>query len=102
MPWPIKEPDIEDLTHEAIKLLSLDIDELYTVLGCQLLGSAPPTRGASIVTNVAQLRKARPTEKVNKTTGSAIDTDKWGDDVEDLWSGLKGDGLRFVDSMKDE
>jgi hypothetical protein len=102
MPWPIKEPDIEDLTHEAIKLLSLEIDELYTVLGCQLLGSAPPTRGANIVTNVVHLRKARPAEKINNITGSAIDTDKWLDDVEDLWSGLKGDGVRFVDAMKDE
>jgi len=98
----MKEPDIEDLTHEATKLLSLKIDELYTVLGCQLLGSAPPTRGAGIATNVMHLRKARHIKKVNKTIGSAIDADKWVDDVDALCNGLKGDGVRFVDAMREE
>lgn len=102
MPWSMKEPDIEDLTHEAIKLLSLEIDELYAVLGCQLLGSAPPTRGAGIVTNFMNLRRARDTKVVNKTIGYEIDADKWLHDVEDLCSGLKGDGVRFVDGMKEE
>jgi hypothetical protein len=102
MPWPMKEPDIEDLTHEAIKLLSLEIDELYTVLGCQLLASAPPTRGAGIVTNVMHLRKARQAKKIDKTISSGIDADKWLHDVEELCNGLKGDGVRFVDAMKED
>lgn len=102
MPWPTKEPDIEDLTQEAIKLLSFEIDVLYAVLGCQLLGSAPPTRGAGIITNVLDLRKARNSKKLNRSTSSEVNVYTWPHDDEELFSGLKGDGVRFVEAMKGE
>jgi hypothetical protein len=78
------------------------MDDLYAVLGCQLLGSAPPARGAGIVASVMDLRKAREANRVNKTTPSRTNSAKWSRDADELYSGLKGDGVRFVDAMKEE
>jgi hypothetical protein len=42
MSWALSEPAIEDLTRDALKFLSFELDDLYAVLGCQLLAAAPP------------------------------------------------------------
>ena len=42
MPWALSEPAIEDLTRDASKFLSFELDDLYAALGCQLLAAAPP------------------------------------------------------------
>jgi len=46
MPWALSEPVIEDLTRDALKFLSFELDDLYAVLGCQLLVSGVTTRVA--------------------------------------------------------
>ena len=40
----MKEPSIEELTAEAMQLLPMGLEELYMILGAQLLVSAKPTR----------------------------------------------------------
>ena len=54
MPWALSEPAIEDLTRDASKFLSFELDDLYAALGCQLLASATTrvahaARGLSVV-----------------------------------------------------
>ena len=39
----MKELTIEELTTEAMQLLPLGVDELYMILGCQLLASEKPS-----------------------------------------------------------
>ena len=100
MPWSTKEPDIEDLTREAAKLLKLEIDELYAILGCQLLASAPPTRAAAIMAQIVDLKKANDAKDWN-VEGPGF-PGEWLEGLEGICNDLKGDGSRFVDAMKEE
>ena len=87
MTWPLNEPDIDALAREALNLLSLEIDELYTMLGCQLLASAPPARTAGIIIGIRELRKA---DRVD------------GDEVEGIYRELNDDGRKFIETMRQE
>ncbi len=55
----MKELTIEELTTEAMQLLPLGVDELYMILGCQLLASEKPKRVAGIISYLSAARKAR-------------------------------------------
>ena len=102
MPWSPNEPDIEALTREALNLLSLEIDELYTLLGCQLLASAPPARTAGIMTQLRELRKANSARQQAETPPSEAAMDEWMNGVEEICHDLRGDGGRFIDTMRQE
>lgn len=102
MAWSPNEPDIEALTREALNLLSLEIDELYTVLGCQLLASAPPARTAGIMTQVRELRKANSARRQAGTAPSEVAIDEWMIGVEEICRDLRGDGGRFIETMRQE
>jgi hypothetical protein len=102
MSWSLKEPDIEILTREALNLLSLEMDELYTVLGCQLLASAPPTRTADIMTHVRELRNASKARKQDGTLPYEGAINVWMAGVEEICNDLKNDGIRFVENMREE
>ena len=102
MSWSPNEPDIEVLTREALNLLSLEKDELYTVLGCQLLASAPPTRTAAIMTHVRELRRASSALRQAGTPPSEPAIHDWMKGVEEICSDLRGDGGRFVETMREE
>ena len=54
----MKELNIEDLTNEAMKLLRMEIDELYATLGGQLLARNLPSRVAGIVSYLSAVRSA--------------------------------------------
>ena len=102
MAWSPNEPDIEALTREALNLLSLEIDELYTVLGCQLLASAPPARTADIVIQVRELRKANRARRQAGAPPSEAAIDEWMNGVEKICRDLRGDGGRFIENMRQE
>jgi hypothetical protein len=89
MPWALSEPAIEDLTREALKLLSFELDDLYVVLGCQMLAAAPPTRVAHMLVWLIDLRKAE------------SPADEWIIRGEKIRNDLQCDGARFVDSIKE-
>ena len=55
----MKEPSIEELTDEAMQLLPMGLEELYMILGAQLLISAKPTRVAGIMTYLSAARRAK-------------------------------------------
>jgi len=54
----MNEPNIDELAQEAIRLLGMEIDELYAILGAQTLGQALPSRAAGIVSYLAAIRNA--------------------------------------------
>jgi hypothetical protein len=102
MAWSLNEPDIEALTREALNLLSLEIDELYTVLGCQLLATAPPTRTAGIITHVRELRTANSARRQAGTPASEAALNEWTNGVEAICRDLRGDGAKFIEIMRQE
>jgi hypothetical protein len=102
MSWSLKEPDIETLAREALNLLSLEMDELYTVLGCQLLASAPPTRTANIMTHVRELRRASKTRPQDGPPLSEEAGNEWFNGVEQVCNDLKIEGFKFVETMREE
>jgi hypothetical protein len=89
MPWALSEPAIEDLMREALKLLSFELDDLYAVLGCQLLAVAPPTRVAHMLVWLVDLRKTE------------SPADEWIRRGEKIRNDLQCDGASFVDSIKE-
>jgi len=102
MTWAIEAPDIDDLTREALKLLRLESDQLYAVLGCQLLASAPPTRAADIVAHLFDLRTANKLKNRNRWPESEFCTDERTDEIAMICNILKADGDRFVDALREE
>jgi hypothetical protein len=102
MSWSLKEPDIETLAREALELLSLEMDELYTVLGCQLLASAPPSRTAHIMTHIRELRRASETRTQDGPPPFGGTGNEWMNGVEQVCNDLKIDGFKFVVTMREE
>ena len=102
MPWATNEPAIEELTREALGLLSFDLEDLYAVLGCQLLGAAPPTRAAQVMTSLANLATtSQPREWQEGNTSRSV-AGEWCQGVEDLARDLRRDGGKFIDEMKED
>jgi len=102
MPWATNEPAIEELTREALGLLSFDLEDLYAVLGCQLLGAAPPTRAAQLMTSLVKLGtmpQLRDCEGMNATAPVACERNQR---VEDIVHDLTRDGGKFIDEMKED
>jgi hypothetical protein len=85
----LSEPVIEDLTRDALKLLSFELDDLYAILGCQLLAAAPPTRVAHMLVWLVDLRKTE------------SPADEWISRGEKVRNDLQCDGTSFVDSIKE-
>jgi hypothetical protein len=86
----LSEPVIEDLTRDALKLLSFELDDLYAILGCQLLAAAPPTRVAHMLVWLVDLRKTE------------SPADEWISRGEKIRNDLQCDGTSFVDSIKED
>lgn len=102
MPWATNEPAIEELTREALELLSFDLEDLYAVLGCQLLGAAPAARAAQVMTSLvklATLPELRGSEPMNAGMPVICERSR---EVEDIARDLKRDGGRFIDEMKED
>jgi len=97
MPWAVTEPDIEALTQEAFNLLHLEIDELYAVLGCQLLGSAPPTRTADLVAHLFDLNAAQTKERGQRLKSPKVQLTG---EIATICNALKADGGGFVEAMR--
>ena len=97
MPWSTNEPAIEDLTREALGLLSFDLEDLYAVLACQLLGAAPPARAAQMMISLVKLGTTP--QLMDASTPVACERNQG---VEDIVRDLRRDGSRFIDEMRED
>jgi hypothetical protein len=97
-----KELTIEELTTEAMKLLTIGIEELYVVLGYQLLGSSRPARVAGIISYQTALKKVIETQDMYEALSSGTNLAEWGRGFELMYEELKQDGTRFLDSVRDD
>lgn len=98
----IRELTIEELTVEAMKLLTIGLEELYVVLGCQLMVSSRPGRVAGMMSYQTALKKMIETQDMDVRVPIATDLTDWGRGFNVMYEELKQDGIRFLDAVRNE
>jgi hypothetical protein len=98
----MRELTVEELTGEAMKLLTISLEELYVVLGCQLLGSSRPARVAAMISYQTALKKLVETQELCGALSFGTNLAEWGRGFELMYEELKQDGTRFVESAREE
>ena len=98
----MKEPSIEELTAEAMQLLPMGLEELYMILGSQLLVSAKPTRVAGIMTYLSAARKAKEAKELYATVPVTPTPADWSAGLESIYNQLIRDGIEFIEEVKPE
>jgi len=88
------------LVDSAMKLFSVDTNDLYAVLGMQLLACAKPTRAAGIVTFLSAIRQAN--QAVNFIDILRPDLIERGEWFEVVHEELKRDGVRYLADISGE
>jgi hypothetical protein len=98
----MKEPTIEELTTEAMQLLPMGLEELYMILGAQLLVSAKPTRVAGIMTYLSAARKAKEAKELYATLPATPTPSDWSAGLDTIYNELIRDGIQFIDDIKQD
>jgi hypothetical protein len=98
----MKEPTIEELTTEAMQLLPMGLEELYMILGAQLLVSAKPTRVAGIMTYLSAARKAKDAKELYATLPVTPTPADWSAGLESIYNELIRDGIKFIGEVTQE
>ena len=98
----MKEPSIEELTAEAMQLLTMGLDELYMILGAQLLVSAKPTRVAGIMTYLSAARKAKEAKELYATLPVTPTPADWSAGLESIYNELIHDGIQYIEEVTQE
>src|SRR5918999_2996062 len=98
----MKEPTIEELTTEAMQLLPMVLEELYMILGAQLLVSAKPTRVAGIMAYLSAARKAKEAKELYATLPVTPTPADWSAGLESIYNELIRDGITFIEEVKHE
>jgi hypothetical protein len=98
----MKEPTIEELTAEAMQLLPMGLEELYMILGAQLLVSARPTRVAGIMTYLSAAKKAKEAKELYATLPITPTPSDWSAGLDSIYNELIHDGIQFIDDVKQE
>ena len=98
----MKEPTIEELTTEAMQLLPMGLEELYMILGAQLVVSAKPTRVAGIMTYLSAARKAKEAKELYATLPVTPTASDWSAGLDTIYNELIHDGIQFIDDVKQD
>jgi len=96
------ELSIEELTAEAMQLLTIGLEELYVVLGCQLMGATRPARVAGLVSHQSALKSIVQSGGGNPLSLPAADLVECGRSFESMHEELKRHGICFVAAIKEE
>ena len=98
----MKEPTIEELTSEAMQLLPMGLEELYMILGAQLLVSAKPTRVGGIMTYLSAARRAKEAKELYATLPLTPTASDWSAGLDTIYNELVHDGIQFIDEVKQD
>ena len=98
----MKEPTIEELTSEAMQLLPMGLEDLYMILGAQLLVSAKPTRVAGIMTYLSAARRAKEAKELYATLPVTPTASDWSAGLDTIYNELVHDGIQFIDEVKQD
>jgi hypothetical protein len=70
--------DVQVLTDETVKLLRMNVADLYVTLGGQLLGAEAPSKVAGIMSYLAAARSASDAKALHSSL-PVVALDDWGD-----------------------
>src|SRR5262245_36133318 len=90
-----EELSVDELVNEAMRLMQIGLDNLYVVLGCQLMGSLRPSRIAALVRYQAALNE------VIETQAPSAGYD-WHKGFLILADDLRREGANFLSSVTEE
>jgi len=98
----VEEINVEVLANEAIKLLRMEIDDLYATLGGQLLGQNLPTRVAGVVSYLSALRSASDAKSFYEALPPGPALTEWSSGLGVIYEELKKDGIRFMERVNED
>lgn len=94
--------NLELLTHDAIKLLQRDLDELYATLGAQLLACNPPSGASGIMSYLSAMRDASENKDVSQALSSVPSLSEWVRGLGIIYEELVRQGARFLLEAREE
>lgn len=97
-----QELTIEALTAEAMQLLTLHLEELYVVLGCQLMGATRPARVAEWVSHQMAFKNVIKSQDNHTAILSDAALADWGRRFHFIYDELEQDGIRFLSAVREE
>jgi len=99
---PPQELSIEQLTAEAMQLLTMNLEELYVVLGCQLMGAARPARVAGLLSHQSAITTVIESQGKLEPSASGVALLDCAERFNSMIEELKEDGMRFVAAVAAE
>jgi hypothetical protein len=97
-----KELTIEELTEEAMALLSRELEDLYVVLGWQVLASSSPTRVAHIMSRLAGGCKAEAGGGFASGSAFELRVSDWEAALDSVSGDLQHEGILFLATVRDD
>ena len=97
-----QELTIEELTAEAMQLLTLRLEELYVVLGFQLMGATRPARFAELVSHKSALKNVIESQDNYASFLSGATLSDWRLSFNSMYEELERDGIRFLSAVREE
>jgi hypothetical protein len=95
-----RELTIDELTSEAMQLLEVGLDDLYVVLGCQLMLAGRPMQLASLISHQGTFKDIDLQLGSEPSAPAALK--QWGSELVTLLEELKSEGMRFVAGVAEE
>jgi hypothetical protein len=93
--------DVQVLTEETVKLLRMNVADLYTTLGGQLLGAEAPSKVAGIMSYLAAARSASDAKALHSAL-PVVALPDWGDGLAVICEELKQEGVRYLSETSEE
>jgi hypothetical protein len=98
----VEQSTLEALTEETVKLLRLELDQLYATLGAQLLGYDLPTRVAGIVGYLSAVQRAADARQLFDALPREPAENDWGAGLGVIYDRFRAQGVdRFVEMRAD-
>ncbi len=97
-----KEVSIEKLTDETIKLIGMELDELYVTLGSQLLARDLPSRTAEVMSDLFAFRSL--SEQKSRYTVPLSDSppNGWRKRLGEIYDELRQDGKGYLADISED
>jgi hypothetical protein len=93
--------DVQLLTEETVKLLRMNVADLYATLGGQLLGAEAPSKVAGIMSYLAAARSASDAKALHNAL-PVVALQDWGDGLTVICEELKQEGIRYLSETSEE
>jgi hypothetical protein len=100
--FSMKDLSIDELTTQAMQLLSIHLADLYAVLGFQLIAYSRPARLATLISYHTSLQKVLAGQDRPSSTGVAAPLGDLSNGLAAVYEELKGQGIQFIEGVREE